>query len=134
MDINESSVFEIDYPFSRVMYTPPPDEDGQFTDILSWRPGIWWNQVASDDSAVLADGMGKMILSIVSIHKPGKWPTRVFYVREWKTPEGKMFGKQRCMVKAQSAFKGLLNGYRHQFEMSTPEQCQKHLDSEQLLF
>lgn len=134
MDIIEGQVVKVDYPFSRTEYTPPPGEDGNFNTILSWRPGIWYLPNGHDDADVLADGMGKMILSVVSIHKPGKWPARVFYVREWKTPDGKVFGKQRCKVMAQSAFKGLLRGYRHDFKMATESQIQIHIDDMKIPF
>ena len=59
---------------------------------------------------------GEMLLSVVSTHKPGKFPERIFYTRQWKDPEGKVFGKGALRVTTIGTFRRLLRGYRHKYE------------------
>jgi hypothetical protein len=63
-----------------------------------------------------ADGLGAMLLEVVQVVKlPGGFAPRVFYVRRWRDPDGKVFGKRRCRVTTTSAFAKLMKGYRHDF-------------------
>ena len=43
-------------------------------------------------------GWGQRIIEVVSQHKPGKYPERVFFVRRWRGPDGVVFGKNALRV------------------------------------
>jgi hypothetical protein len=122
--IEENKTYTVEYPFCRdKVSVPPDDEDGDFCEIDTWRPGTKYvdgPDACTEDTYVIsvADAMGKMHLSVVSIHRPGKFPTRVFFTRQWQDPDGKTFGKGKLHVTTQQAFTRLLRGYRHEYELS----------------
>ena len=112
------TVFDVAYPFVRED-VQLFGEDGHYT-TKSWRPGVRFEPVYPDDSEAVADGMGAQIVTVVSTHKPGPtWPERVFYTREWRNPTGGRFGKKGLRVKTTAAFRRLIQGYRHHFEMAS---------------
>lgn len=102
------------YPFS--LYTFHGfDIDGAFSDV-GWRPGC---NTDTDEQGGLdyhADALGTMLLEVVQVVSlPGNFAPRVFYVRQWRDPDGKVFGKRLCRVTTTSAFAKLTKGYRHSF-------------------
>lgn len=113
--VEENKIYTIEYPFCRDKANVW-DEEG-YGEIDTWRPGI---RHVEDDEGLWpeADAMGEMILSVVSIHRPGKFPTRIFYTRKWRTPDGKIFGKKKLLITTQQAFSRLLNGYRHKYDLA----------------
>lgn len=117
--LDPGSVSEVDYPFTRDDYSGH-DEDGPFT-AKTWRPGVRFEMCAPDDTEAVADGMGKMVLEIVSTHKPGRWPERVFYTRRWLDPTGKEFGNRRLRIATSQQFRRLANGYRHEYRVARAE-------------
>ncbi|MGI9485439.1 MAG: hypothetical protein ACR2RF_06065 [Geminicoccaceae bacterium] len=111
----EGNKFEFDYPFVLEDSTIGIDEDGGVI-AKSWRPGVRWEPVGPEDSDAFADGIGRQIVTVVSVHKPGRYPTRVFYTRKWKSPSGKVFGNPRLMVT--TVFAKLIRGYRYRFNLT----------------
>lgn len=112
----EGAVYEFAYPFVRVEASTWDDE-GPST-FMSWRPGaIVGPEDCQGYATSKADGTGKQIVTVISTHKPGRYPQRVFYLRAWMTPDGKKFGKPRLMIKTLTAFKTLIAGYRYEFEV-----------------
>lgn len=125
--MKEGEVLTVPYPFVRSTFTGmDADEEGphEFT-LPTWIPGTRYEHGISSDerewSENYADGMGAMLLTVISVHKPGRFPTRVFYTRQWRDPEGKTFGKSKLFVKVSSAFLRLTQGYRVPFELVASE-------------
>lgn len=124
------STLSAPYPFVReTVSLPDACEDGFGSiDVETWRPGT---RVESkerrgpyyEDEFVCyaADGVGQMELSVVSVHRPGKYPTRVFFTRQWVDPDGKRFGKKKLRMTTVTAFLALAKGYRHDFELVKPK-------------
>lgn len=120
------SVFHVPYPFIRDTWVEHYDgEDGPMTDeIPTWQPGVRAEScdVGNDYSHVErwaeADAMGSQIITVVGVYRPGRFPTRVFFTRRWRDPDGKVFGKTKCRITTVSAFATLIQGYRHPFECS----------------
>lgn len=108
-------IFEITYPFIKVKFTSY-DEEGSTT-VDSWQPGVRHEQFDEDDFAAFADKEGLMILEIISIHKPGKYPERIFYTRKWKDPNGNLFGKNGLKICAIQKFNRLIRGYYYNYEI-----------------
>lgn len=121
VEIIEGAVFEIAYPFVLDDYEDI-DEEGPHT-VKSWRPGVRYEQrtihffgdvdVTSD---AVCDGMGKQLIRVISTHKPGRFPMRVFYIRQWLTPTNRLFGKTNCRVASIAGFRNLIKGYRHEID------------------
>lgn len=92
------------YPFQRTTYEAfDADSEGiGVTTVPGWRPGVYEHVYdpgwPGDGDVCNADGAGKLILTVISVHKPGKFQTRVFFIRQWETPEGHRFGKGRLEV------------------------------------
>lgn len=112
-------MFRFPYPFSRDTYeVVDADYDGvSVTTVPTWKVGPKNEYVYPDDTESVADAMGECVITVVSVHQPGRYPTRVFYTRTWVTPEGKAFGKTKLRVITASAFRGWTQGYRHEFTL-----------------
>ena len=112
------AVIEVAHPFILEEYNGL-DVDGPFT-TKSWRPGVRMEQTGPEDFDPFADGVGTQIVTVVSKHKPGKWPERVFYTRRWRAPNGSEFGKTKMRITTVQAFRTLIKGYRHHYQMAEP--------------
>jgi hypothetical protein len=111
-EILTPGVFSIPYPFVRETFLRYGEEE-----IESWRPGVRFELVPPDDSEAVADGLGRQLLTVVSAHKPGRYPERIFYTRGWEDPTGKTFGKPRLLVATADKFRRLTKGYAHVFRL-----------------
>lgn len=109
--------YRVLYPFVLEDVELPPDdpEATQPAVVKSWRPGVVMEQEDQQSFYGAADAMGQMLLTVVDIHKPGRFPTRVFYTRQWEDPSGRVFGKGALRITTLPAFKRLMRGYRHEF-------------------
>ena len=112
-------VFTVPYPFVQDTWVEHYDgEDGPETDeVPTWKPGV---RSESVDVGMEADAIGAQILTVVGVYRPGHFPTRVFYSRQWRDPDGKVFGKAKLRITTVPAFVGLTRGYRHPFELRKP--------------
>lgn len=111
---------EIRVPYPFILDTAPDFEGGTMMDVPTWRPGTRGVVKLPDDVGSVADGMGFIVLIEISRHKPGRYPERVFYVRQWIDPDGRRFGKPGLRMTTAHAFARLCKGYRHEFEMAAP--------------
>lgn len=99
------------FPFKREKYRPHPEPenpgvwDGKYVDQPerdTWVPG-WTTEACGSDGGDTSYGWrgdGAMLLTVVSLHKPGPtYPERAFYIRQWRDPDGRVFGKNnlRCI-------------------------------------
>jgi hypothetical protein len=105
-DLAKGAVFRAPYPFIRGKVTLM-DEDG-YSEVATWRPGV-------RADGMFADALGEIILTVVSVHKPGRFPTRVFFTRRWRSPAGREFGKSACRCVTAEKFRRLARGYAHEF-------------------
>jgi hypothetical protein len=119
-----SAVHSIKFPFIREKYSGPLD--GEIVDdVDTWRPGTrreWSEGEYDTEEWFAADGEGFMVLEELGSFKPGRFPERTFYLRRFIDPAGKQFGKDKVRVIASSAFRRMLKGYRHSYEL--PEATQ----------
>lgn len=124
VEIKEGDVFEIEYPFTRA----PTEEEvfGETETLINhntgkvydpWRPGTHYDEASHnyDEPPLICDGLGQMILTVVSVHRPGTFPTRVFYTRKWRSPSGAEFGKNKLRIHALGHFTRLRKGYWHEY-------------------
>lgn len=109
--------FEVVYPFIRDTVSLISEGDGTWdiADVETWRPGTRNEADGPEGVLVMADGLGRMVVTVVSTHKPGHYPLRVFYTRRWVDPDGKSFGKPACRVKTLGAFSNMAGGFRYDF-------------------
>jgi len=111
-------VIQIIYPFVRDIYEPDKyNPDGPKLD--SWKPGVRHEFRHPDYMQAVADAEGHQIFNMVDVYKPGRFPTRVFYTRLWRDPEGKVFGlKGKLRIATMTRFKKLAEGYYDDYEVS----------------
>lgn len=126
--VEAGSVYMAPHPFVWELGSKPGDdpEGPHSIQFMTWRPGLRAVFLYPDDSEEVADGMGFQILTVVSVHKPGRFPPRVFYTRQWQDPRGRQFGKAGLRIKTLGAFKTLAGGWRHEFRMATGEEFAEH--------
>ena len=104
--------YEVRHPFVRSTYTAF-DVDGPYEDEC-WRPGFEFSANQDEEGAdAAADQWGKAIYTVIDVHKPGRFPTRVFYTRAWEDPDGKRFGKGTLRMVTLEKFSRMLKGMRH---------------------
>lgn len=100
------------FPFKRGDHTEY-DADGPCVVGSTWVPGWNYEQRGPEDTEMVWDGLGEEIRTIISTHKPGaKWPERVFYVRQWRDPDGKVFGRSNLRITTMQAFRRWASGQR----------------------
>lgn len=107
--------FEGAYPFIRDTYTTYDNDE--YAEIATWRPGCRSECVYPDDAEAVSDGVGAILLTIVSIHKPGRYPERVFFTRRWRDPDGREFGKGKLHIVTTEKFRRLSRGYQHEYRV-----------------
>jgi hypothetical protein len=107
------------FPFTRDTYEGPPDdpEGTMFVKVPTWKPGA---ELGADEYEewCVADGVGEVVYNVIAVFKPGSFPTRVFYTRNWIDPDGKRFGKNKLRITTAHHFRTLINGYRHAYELT----------------
>lgn len=108
-DIKPGAFFEVAHPFVVNRGGNPEWE---------WRPGCRNEQVSPDDFGFFADAIGTQIITVVSIHRPGSYRTRVFYTRRWRDPDDNEFGRESLRVTSIGTFRKIIAGYRLPFELS----------------
>lgn len=107
------------YPFSRSEFQ---EYDGEGVSTRHcWRPGCETDIDDRGRSDLVAEGVGAALLTVVDVHRPGKFPARVFFTRQWRDPEGNVFGKGALHITTKANFTRLLRGYRHTFYIDGEE-------------
>lgn len=93
---NPGDTFSVIYPFVRAEYDW--FDVGGPIKLKTWRPGISVESADYGDVDIFADSQGEMILAVIATFKPGRFPTRVFYTRQFVDPDGKAFGKGKLLI------------------------------------
>ena len=102
------TTYERPYPFKRGEVTLW-DEDGGHTKP-TWVPGWDYEPDGPESMAPVWNGEGHEIRTVVSIHTPApRYPTRVFYTRRWRDPDGHEFGRAGLRITTAAAFRRWLN-------------------------
>lgn len=115
---SRGQVFDIAYPFVRDTYS---GFDGEgYADIPSWRPGVRFESYGPEDVVSIADAIGRAIFTVVDVFKPGRFPVRVFFTRQFVSPEGATFGKGKLHIVTLDKFRRLVRGYQHPFGIGEP--------------
>ena len=115
MELHIGQIIKVEFPFYVGKHVKH-DFDGIYEDEV-WIPGCKDSLLPPDDFELIAEGMGKMILEIVDIHKPGKYPERVFYTRRWVDPEGNEFGARKLHITTTPTFKRRAASYYHPYRI-----------------
>ncbi len=110
------------HPFTRGEYQDPfdfedPASGGTFQmpkPHATWAPGFRFEPCGrhGEDTEEVWDGEGVQLRTIVSFHKPAHYPERVFYVRQFRDPGGKVFGKSALRIEVTFKFRRWLRGDR----------------------
>jgi len=111
--LTAGAVFKVVYPFVREAYEHM-DFDGEgWREVseMTWKPGCAYRPSAPDDVEGYCHAEGYMELTVVDVHRPGKYPPRVFFTRQWITPDGKRFGKTNLRIMTGPAFKRRTKGW-----------------------
>jgi hypothetical protein len=116
---NAGAVFRIPYPFVRDTYSGFDGVDG-FADMPTWKPGVRYEPVGPEDAGAVADALGQAIFTVEAVFKPGRFPTRVFFTRQFVNPDGKQFGKSKLHIATLEKFRRLSRGYQHPFGIGEP--------------
>lgn len=114
-EITAGDTYAVRFPFVRtsvVLF----DEEGSH-EVDTWRPGTHVETIGPDEGWYVANGEGWMLLHVVDVHRPGKYPKRVFFTRKWRDPDGVEFGKNGLRIMTEQAFRRRAAGYMHGYEV-----------------
>ncbi len=115
-DIQPGAEFRVRYPYVRQPVTLC-GEDGPY-DANTWRPGVSIeNDGSSYDQSVWAESEGEMVLTVIDTFKPGRFPRRVFYTRQWIDPDGNAFGKSKLQICTLEKFGRISKGYQLAYDL-----------------
>lgn len=118
--IEEGVTYKVEYPFVRCKYNIIDGENYIETD--GWKPGIiYTGECAEQEASPVAEGLGQVRMEVVSIHKPGKYPMRIFFLRSFVNPDGEEFGKGKLRITTAGNFTILCKGYRYTYEYDGEE-------------
>lgn len=117
----------IPYPFyrgERDLYDAATDTNVR---CKTWECGPEYENSGSDGGGVdaYAHGIGLMVLTEISRHKPATYPERVFFTRHFFDPEGKRFGKGGLRVATSKKFERLCGGYKCHSDSGTYDTGEK---------
>ena len=117
-DFRAGDAFKIKHPFVR-------EPSNLLEGVTAWRPGTRNGPPGYDgECGREADADGVQLLTVVSLHKPGKFHTRVFYTREWQSPDGRKFGNAKLKIASLGAFRRLVAGYRFEYAVNPEKQLE----------
>lgn len=124
LEVETGKTYSVRYPFVLEDVELPPDdpEATQPAMVKSWRPGVEWEQEDEGQAYGVAEAVGEMLLTVIDVHKPGRFPTRVFYTRQWKDPNGRVFGKGGLRITTLDAFRRRMRGYMHEYWLDGEKQ------------
>lgn len=107
----ECKTYEVEFPFVRSTYEEW--DEGGSAEVPTWKPGFDWEQVDESSADPVADGFGKVLYTVVSVHElPKPYHPRIYFVREWIDPDGKRFGNKKLRIMGIQAFRRRLCAYR----------------------
>ncbi|MEJ1396373.1 MAG: hypothetical protein RPU52_02430 [Candidatus Sedimenticola sp. (ex Thyasira tokunagai)] len=116
MNLAIGESYEVVFPF--IVEAVHSHMLGEYSADESWVPGCRDEEMPPGDwTEKVADGEGKMVLTIVDIHKPGKYPERVFYTRKWIDPDGDEFGAKKLHITTTPTFRRRATGYYHKYRI-----------------
>ena len=116
MNIAVGQTINVKFPFHLKVWAKH-DVGGEVYPEETWVPGCRDEIKYPDDSERVADGMGEMILDVVDIHKPGRYPERVFYTRKWIDPDGNEFSSGRLQITTIPTLKKRAAGYYYPYRV-----------------
>jgi hypothetical protein len=88
----------------------PDIETGGHSTVKSWRPGVRWVNVYPDSGRPVWDGEGAELRRIVAVTAIDGGGVRILYRRQWRKPDGRLFGKQTVRMTTPSGFSSWLSG------------------------
>jgi hypothetical protein len=114
MNVEAGKEYRVKFPFCMAHWED--FSSGELEAKECWRPGVKSIPVY-DDFEDVAEAEGEMVLTVVDIHKPGRFPERVFYTRRWVDPDGNEFGKNKLHITTTPTFKRRAAGYYHEYRV-----------------
>jgi len=120
-EFTAGQVFRNSYPFVRGTYSTF-DEDGEHQ-TKTWTPGARFEEAGyyGDETDIIADGEGFQVLTVVDVHKPGRYPERVFYTVKWIDPDGREFGKGKLHIATTEKFRRWSRGFKFTYVIDLDE-------------
>lgn len=115
------AVIECKWPLTWCLHYQPQIGPGHA--ILGWRAGVFprdgdggsYQSYTEWD----ANGEGVARFTVISVHKPGKYPARVFYTREFVSPDNMpIHNKERRLhICSVAAFKKRVEGWPYSYDV-----------------
>lgn len=98
------------------------------TGAYKWRPGAWEKEPRAAqgywerDDIAACHGLGFVYFTVISVHKPGRYPTRVFYSRHHVTPDNEVLPESGCLCVTMEKFNRLRKDFQVPYVVVGPSE------------
>lgn len=107
-------VFERDHPFTLCVENKG---DPEF-EFKRWRPGAWdMDYIYPDDAQPLANGVGRVRFTVISMHTPPGHRPRVFFKRQFFKPDGSSYATSRLKNCTVQKFEADIESFPFHYEV-----------------
>ncbi|MGR9413118.1 hypothetical protein [Rhizobium leguminosarum] len=109
------AVFERKHPFTWVEARQSDDP----ADVIErWRPGAWETTlIPPDDACAACHGEGTVKYTVISVHKPARYQTRVFFTRHFCDPEGGWYAPNKLHHRVMTKFLSEIEEFGFRYEV-----------------
>ena len=117
-----AETYTVKYPFCRCKHAYYAEDGGG--EIDSWRPGTSHGPPSPySDTDLYADAEGTMTLTVIGRYKPAHYPERVFYTRQFMSPDGKAFGKPKLLIATAAKFNRISKRYGYPYRIEVTNEA-----------
>jgi len=114
VEVKAGDVFERAHPFTWV-------EEGSGENAFErWRPGAWNIDSAGEDVLTSCTALGKVKFVVISTHRPPGYQERIFFTREFTTPDGSRYAPARLMNCIARKFRKDVAAFPFAFDVEEP--------------
>lgn len=115
--VRAGDVFERDHPFTWTT------ERGSAPDDVHerWRPGAWNIDSVGEDVLPSCTALGRVKFTVISMHRPPGYQERVFFTREFITPDGEKYAPARLMNCIARKFRKDVAAFPFRFDVEQPD-------------
>lgn len=113
-EFSADRIFKVKFPFVTTSWTEMTADGPE--PHASWKPGTEFVEDGPEGEGNLhCHAEGWMVLTVIDTFKPGRFPERVFYTRQWIDPDMRVFGATKLHMATVEKFRRISRRYLHDY-------------------